>query len=482
MENLLRFNRSKTYIKSKIYFIILILTGLSVNYCYSVTNKDSLDKVNELKIDKNGHSLLKNGKPFFWMGDTGWLLFTQSLGDVDYYFQDRIANGFNVIQIMVTNRQFNASEFAKNYKGELPFEGLSPVKLNENYFKHIDAIVEKAEEYGLVLAMAPIWGTVMDQVFSIEDSDRAYDFGKLLGKRYKKYKNVIWIVCGEYHKVAWDTEKMKPDSKPDQKEIELIESLANGLEAGHKGANLMTIHPTGWKSSSDNFHDAGWLDFNMIQTFRIGKGTEYLILSDYQRMPYKPTILAEPGYESGGAGNEAVDLRYEGYHSVLSGGFGFTYGCQGVWNFEDNWKELLQSEGSLQMKYLHKLFKSRPILIRVPSQELLKGCPGDYTKKEKVWAARADDGSYAFVYFPMDTLNVEIRVGDGISGYKANAWWYNPRDGKTYNENLEETRQPYTQLGSNVYQTYIFNPPGEKGNGNDWILILDDAGKGFGKP
>jgi hypothetical protein len=77
--------------------------------------------------------------------------------------------------------------------------------------------------------MAPTWGQVLDQIFSKDDPSRAYDFGYLLGNRYKNNKNVIWIVCGEFHKIAWDTEEKKPDSKPDEREINLIQNLARML-------------------------------------------------------------------------------------------------------------------------------------------------------------------------------------------------------------------------------------------------------------
>lgn len=84
----------------------------------------------------------------------------------------------------------------------------------------------------------------------------------------------------------------------DLRNADLTEALEVSKD-GHKGNNLMTIHPDGHLSSSDYFHNATWLDFNMVQSWNIKEGTEFDIISDYRRMPYKPTILAEPGYENG---------------------------------------------------------------------------------------------------------------------------------------------------------------------------------------
>lgn len=101
--------------------------------------------------------------------------------------------------------------------------------------------------------------------------------------------------------------------------------------------------------------------------------------------------------------------------------------------------------------------------------------------KIKPGAARADDGAYAFIYFPIDTLKAEIRVCY-ISGKKANAWWYNPRDGETYDTQGIKSDEPFAQYPCNFHQITLFDPPGEEGAGKDWILILDDRDKEFGKP
>lgn len=463
-----------------IYYNLMFWLLITTFSCSKKENRDN-ETENIPEVSNDGHMLLIDGKAFFWLGDTGWFLFTQSPGDAELYFKNRAEHRFNVIQMMVTRRMFNDSGFSADYKGDLPFDSFSPVKINESYFAHIDTLVSKAEKYGLLMVMAPTWGWNLDQVFSKDKPEEVYNWGLMLGKRYKNSRNVIWIVCGEYHKIAWDTEEKKPDSNPDSLELNLIENLARGLEDGHQGANLMTIHPDGWLSSSNHFHHAPWLDFNMIQSYNIGVGTEFDVLKDYKRIPYKPTILAEPGYENGGAGHTSFDVRYEGYHSVLNGAFGYTYGCSGVWNFRSDWKELLNCEGTVQMKYLRKLIESRPILNRVPSPELIKGFSGDWVKRTKLAAAHADDGAYAFIYFPGDTVQAEIRVSM-ISGQKANAWWYNPRDGEVYDLEGEKTNHPFAEFGCNMHQSYVFDPPGERGYGKDWVLILDDSDKGYGKP
>ncbi len=462
------------------YLFFLIFALILSNSC---SNKDAglNQDIPFLSVSEDGHYLLKEGKPFFWLGDTGWFLFTQPSEDVDMYIKNRVNHGFNTLQMMVTNKRFNELEFRRNYRGDVPFKSLDPVEFNEMYFTHIDDIVRKAKKYNMVIVLFPTWGWSLDQMFSIEKPENAYNFGLKLGSRYKNYKNVIWSVCGEYHKIAWDTEPKKPDSNPDEKELTLLENLARGLKEGHGGAHLMTIHPDGWKSSSEHFHKADWLDFNMIQSWSIGKGNEMDTRDDYFRIPAKPALLAEPGYEFGGAGHRAFEVRYEGYHSVLNGGMGYTYGCEGIWNFKESWKELLNSEGSSQMKYLKKLFEYRSFSERIPAQEMIEGEPGDWATLHKAMAGIAKDSTWAIVYFPNDTRKHNIRLGI-ISGNRTNAWWYNPRDGKCYTSENVETDHPFAEFASKGDQVYEFDPPGNRGPTNDWILILDEVNAGYLKP
>src|SRR5215203_3822765 len=44
----------------------------------------------------------EKGSPFFWLGDTGWLLFSKlNREEANTYLEDRKQKGYNVIQVMV---------------------------------------------------------------------------------------------------------------------------------------------------------------------------------------------------------------------------------------------------------------------------------------------------------------------------------------------------------------------------------------------
>jgi hypothetical protein len=76
---------------------------------------------------------------------------------------------------------------------------------------------------------------------------------------------------------------------------------------------------------------------------------------------------------------------------------------------------------------------------------------------------------YAFIYLPTGKP-VKVQLGK-LSGKNLQAWWYDPRTGEA------KSIGKIKNQGSRE-----FDPPGEAVKGNDWVLVLDEADKKFGKP
>lgn len=64
------------------------------------TNERSVPK---LRVSSNGRFLQsEDGRPFFWLGDTAWLLFERlDREDALRYLENRQRKGFNLVQVMV---------------------------------------------------------------------------------------------------------------------------------------------------------------------------------------------------------------------------------------------------------------------------------------------------------------------------------------------------------------------------------------------
>src|SRR5262249_114014 len=113
----------------------------------------------KLKVTENRRYLqYENGKPFFYLGDTAWELFHRlSREEASQYLTNRGQKGFTVIQAVVLAQLGGLT--VPNPYGDLPLIDGDPAKPNEAYFRHVDFIVNKAEELGLFVGMLPTWGS-----------------------------------------------------------------------------------------------------------------------------------------------------------------------------------------------------------------------------------------------------------------------------------------------------------------------------------
>ncbi|MBZ0256367.1 DUF4038 domain-containing protein, partial [bacterium] len=131
--------------------------------------------------DNHRYLEYENGDPFLYIGDTAWELFHRlNREEAELYLKNRAEKGFTVIQTVAYPQLGNLKE--PNAYGHLPLIDRDPAKPNEDYFKHVDFVVNKAAELGLVIGFLPTWGSYWkdggDRIFSPENA-KAY--GLFLG-------------------------------------------------------------------------------------------------------------------------------------------------------------------------------------------------------------------------------------------------------------------------------------------------------------
>ena len=436
-----------------------------------------------LKVSENRHFLVKeDGSPFFYLGDTAWELFHRlNREEAERYLKNRADKKFTVIQAVVLAELDGLN--SPNAYGHKPLEGNDPAKPNEDYFKHVDFIVNKAEQLGLFVGMLPTWGDKWNKPAGsggIFTPENAAVYGEFLGRRYRD-KPIIWILGGD-RTVENDAQRA------------ILKAMAGGLRKGDGGSHLISFHPTGGQGSSQWFHADDWLDFNMRQN---GHSIDYTgrydaTRRDYDRTnPVKPVIDAEPVYEDHPVNFKpkelghtvAADVRRALYWDLFGGACGHTYGHHSVWQMYAPgrspingplmpWFEAIDQPGAAQMRHGRALIESRPILSRVPDDTIIvtssvpTSVPGAGTRR--FVATRDADGTYLMVYAPVGRA-FAVRM-DAIKGAKAKAWWFNPRTGKA--ESIGEFPTQGEQS---------FMPP-EPGEALDWVLVLDDASKNYPPP
>jgi hypothetical protein len=430
----------------------------------------------KLKISENRRFLVfEDGTPFYYLGDTGWELFHRlNKDETEKYLENRRAKGFTVIQAVVLAELDGLN--VPNAEGNKPLIDNDPLKPYEAYFAHVDWVIKRAAEKGIFIGLLPSWGDKVDPQSwgkgpCIFNKENGFKYGQWIGKRYRDYKNIIWINGG--------------DRDGGRDNMPVWDAIGEGIKSVDKN-HLMTFHPWGEHSSSDWFQNSSWLDFNMCQTGHAQRSYSIykrIIVRDYSLTPVKPCFDGEPRYEDHpvswnpelfGWFNDA-DIRQALYWDLFSGAFGHTYGCHPVWQMlapgreavgvaRHFWYDVLDLPGASDLIHARRLIESRPFLSRVPDQSLI--IPDYYPETDYVVATRGD--GYAFVYFPSG-WPAEIRL-DKIMAKTIISYWFDPRTG--------EAKQSDTFDGSG---TRKFSPP-SGGRGNDWILVLDDASKKFKTP
>ncbi len=441
-----------------------------------------------LRVSDNGRFLVtEDGSPFFWLGDTAWELFHRlNREEADAYLRDRAQKGFTVIQAVALAELDGLN--TPNAYGHRPLLDMDPTRpavlegSDNDYWDHVDHIVARAGELGLYVAMLPTWGDKWNKKWGagpeIFSPKSAEVYGEWLGRRYGEGP-IIWVLGGD-----------RPIESDEQREI--IRAMARGLKRGDGGRCLMTFHPAGGHGSAEWFHEDDWLDLNMRQNGHVVEYRSYSATrADYDRAPVKPVLDGEPIYEDHPVSFKAADfghsvagdVRRALYWDLFSGACGHTYGHHSVWQMWEegrrpvngpllSWHRALDQPGAGQMQHARWLLLSRPYLTRIPDDEVIvpaqvaTAVPG--AGRYRFLATRDSEGSFVMVYAPVGRA-FRVRM-DRVGGGTVRAWWYNPRTG-------EATRSG--EFANSGEREFLPPTPGEE---LDWVLVLDDAGRGFPPP
>ncbi|WP_114748479.1 glycoside hydrolase family 140 protein [Pleomorphovibrio marinus] len=430
-----------------------------------------------LQIAENQrYFVTEDGDPFFWLGDTGWLLFGKlDRSEGEQYLDDRREKGFNVIQVMmlhsvgVANAYGDSALVNQDVAQPMVKAGNDPEDpASYDYWDHMEYLIKTAREKGLYMALVPIWGSnVRAGKVSVE---QARTYTQYITERFGKYENIIWLNGGDV---------------PGSDSTAVWNAIGQELRARNPN-HLITFHPRGRTQSSDWFHEEEWLDFHMFQSGHrrydqddteknFGEDNWRYVEVDMALEPLKPTLDGEPSYEGIPQGlhdpeepfwNED-DVRRYGYWSVLAGAAGYTYGHSALMQMyketDDHsaygnttyWNEALDAPGAHQMVHLKELILDYPFFDRVPDQSLIANQGERY---DYLVASRGKD--YVLIY-TYTGRPIQVKMG-AIEGEKVKARWFNPRNGE------------YTDIGEFENEgTLEFSPNGNVQEGNDWVLVLN---------
>lgn len=419
-----------------------------------------------LKISSDSNYIVTNdNEPFFWLGGTAWeLIHRLDKKEIDRYLTDRANKGFTVIQTVILAELDGLN--TPNAYGEKPLLNNDPTKLNEQYFAHVDYVLEKANELGLYIALLPSWGDKFNKKWGsgpeIFNTENARIYGELLAKRYFKYTNLIWILGGDR-------------ALENENHFEIVRAMANGIREIDR-IHLISFHPVGGKKATD-FLDDKWLDFDMYQSGHSRTAKEYSYVLDSKKLSTKrPIINGEARYEnipdrfweekSHGWLDDA-DVRVSAYWSIIAGAAGYTYGCNDIWQMYDvskvpilnartGWQAALQLPGSSQVGYMRRIFEKLSWQKIILNQNLILN--NNPENESYILSAISSDKKVVIAYTPIgNPIKIDLAK---IDSKRINAYWFNPRSGKIKRIGDFETNK-----------TKEFKP-WASGWGSDFLLIL----------
>lgn len=421
-----------------------------------------------LRVSDNRKYLRNGDIPFFWLGDTAWLLMQQcSMEETFLYLKNRKDKGFNILQATLVH--------------SLPGEKMSSLAnikkdvTTKEYWNHCVEVVEMARNLGLYMALLPAWGSVVKSgIFQEKDAERYAEF---LSSRFSGFPNIIWLLGGDirgnvniplYDRFGCKLKELMPDK-------------------------LIGFHPFGRTSSSLWFHDREWLDFNMFQSGHrrydqmelkqwddgaeefYGEDNWKYVVRDHSYDIIKPTIDGEPSYEQIPQGLhdphepywQAQDVRRYAYWSVFQGAMGHTYGDNAIMQFyngksgegnygvREQWNISIHHEGSAHMKHLADLIKSVDYENGRSADELL--ISGQKEKYDRIAVFAGRDFLLAYDYTG-SSFTIKL---SGLECEKKYAYWHDPVSGI------------YSFLGDMTnLESFEAMPPEKYSGQNDWTLVI----------
>lgn len=463
---------------------LLLILLLSVALCANAEGNMKPWDNGKLKVSANNRFLQhENGTPFFWLGETGWLLPERTdRSEASYYLERCREAGYNVVQVQTINGVPSLNAYGQySHVDGWNFANIDK-KGVYGYWDHMDYIIKTAEHHGIYIGMVCIWGGLVKA--GLMTKQDAVKYGTFLANRYKNSPNIIWFmggdIQGDINTEVWNT---------------LAETIKS-IDKNH----IMTYHPRGRYTSARWFSKTPWMDFHTFQSghrrygqrmgnkdYPIPDDTEednwMYVDSTWNYRPIKPVLDAEPSYEDIPQGlhdpNEprwtASDVRRYAYWSVFAGSCGHTYGHNAIMQFLKPgygtsygdagdvkcWYQALKDPGFSQMKYLKYLMLAFPYFDRVPDQTIISGENG--IKYNRLIATRGND--YLMVYnYTGREMNIDLRK---ISGKTKKLFWMDAATGHII------------YIGEVANKIQKIQPDLTTSGINDGVLIAFDSEKNY---
>ena len=303
-----------------------------------------------LKVSKNRRYLVdQQNVPFLITGDSPQAMVGNlSLDDAAAFIANRKAAGFNSLLVdLLCAKYTGCRDDGSTFDGIKPFTTQGDLSTpNPSYFARADSVIRVMTKAGMVVFLDPIETGGWLDVLRHNGVARAYAFGRFVGKRYKKFPNIIWWSGNDFQ--TWR-------SASDDAVVLAVAKGIRSVDRSHIHTVLLDYLESG------SLDDVRWRSVIKLDAAYTYHPTYAKVLKEYNRKYFMPVFMGEAGYEFE-QNLQALSygfpqiLRRQEYWSLLAGAAGQFYGNRYTWPFKDGWKDYLDTRGSVQVGYLVKLF------------------------------------------------------------------------------------------------------------------------------
>lgn len=415
--------------------------------------------------------------PFFWLGDTHWTFVTEEKFDTsncpDYESQfkacvdKRVAQKFTVYQCNFRDG-IGQGGFGRSLDlmQDTP-EGFVPNL--EEFQNNVDPKMKYLADCGLLIAVGYAWGYDMAK----NSLERYKKLAKYTAARYGAYP-VAWTLAGELPGYGYGKEENVRDWG----------EVAKECKKWNVYNNLQSVHLACDRPFPKIYENEPWFDFAMSQAghgdFDMGQS----MYAEFKEMYQGHPVLESEGLYEGAASGEynsrvisAAMMRRLAYLIMQSGGCGYTYGCNGVWELQweagvggigwgdMSWWDGLLLPGADQLTIFRDFYESVGWSRLKPLPETLAGAKPvfmEITNRMQIFFTGDPQMKTVVGYLTETSMQGFVVRGLTAPAYKM--WWMDPETGiKTEEKELYHPADGVVE--------YV--PANPFGNRKDKLVVLE---------
>ena len=319
-------------------------------------------------------------------------------------------------------------------------------------------MIRLAAKHGLAVFLDPIETGGWLGVLRSNGTAKAYDYGRYLGRRYRRFPNIVWLNGNDFQ--TW---------RDPQRRRGCVLAVAQGIRATDPrppaDRRARTTRPAA-RSTTRRWtaHHRARRRLHLLPDVRRGpqgvRSTRTISRCSWSR-PTTSSSTPTPARQT---------LRRQEYWTMLSGATGQLYGNKYTWQFLDGWQTTWTRPASRQMTLRHEALR-RTAVVRPGSRQRHRLVIAGYgtfgqrrRQRQRLRHRGSHSGRQAGDRLSADRAVTSPSTCAKLAGRRVRAQWYDPTSGHVHDG---------PRLAARDWPGGRSAPPGKNDDGDgDWVLVL----------